>query len=306
MRVKAGYHHGDLRRELLTQAAALLEEVGSEALSIRELARRAGVSPRAPYQHFEDKEALLSALAVDGFTAFGEALAGAEAIAPSGREIEEQAVAYVRFAVAAPGRFRLMFGPRRVEPGSDLAAAKAQTFHALQVQAGANVIADRRRARACSRLLVVRPRLGRAVPRRPGSRGTGGRSRRGGPTRGCDALEPSLIKRNTIAVGSAFPFVDPLWESCRTARNCNLHSYEAGSCQPRVCPSTMFVSTHACMMLPNSLCRKRAHCATPFATEFLRHANLRRKATSSVQAGTRSRPESTQIGRSTNLGIFRK
>ncbi len=135
MRVKAGYHHGDLRRELLIQAAALLEEIGSDALSIRELARRAGVSPRAPYQHFEDKEALLSALAVDGFAAFGEALAGAEAIAPSGREIEEQVVAYVRFAVAAPGRFRLMFGPRRVEPGSDLAAVKAQTFHTLQVQA---------------------------------------------------------------------------------------------------------------------------------------------------------------------------
>lgn len=136
MKVKAGYHHGDLRRELLTQAAALLEEVGSDVLSIRELARRAGVSPRAPYQHFQNKEALLSALAVDGFVAFGQALAEAEAIAPSGREIEEQAVAYVRFAVAAPARFRLMFGPRRVEPGSDLAVAKTKTFHALQVQAG--------------------------------------------------------------------------------------------------------------------------------------------------------------------------
>ncbi len=135
MSVKASYHHGDLRHELLAQAAALLEEVGSDALSIRELARRVGVSPRAPYRHFDDKEALLSALAVDGFTAFGEALAGAEEVAPSGREIEEQAVAYVRFAVAAPGRFRLMFGSRRVEPGSDLAAVKAQMFHTLQVQA---------------------------------------------------------------------------------------------------------------------------------------------------------------------------
>lgn len=132
---KAGYHHGDLQRTLLIQAAALLEEVGSDALSIRELARRAGVSPRAPYQHFADKEALLAALAVDGFVAFGQALAEAEAVAPSGREIEEQAVAYVRFAVAAPGRFRLMFGPRRVEPGSDLAAAKARTFQALQARA---------------------------------------------------------------------------------------------------------------------------------------------------------------------------
>ena len=135
MSVKAGYHHGDLRRVLLTQAADLLEEVGSDVLSIRELARRAGVSPRAPYQHFGDKEALLSALAADGFVAFGKVLSGAEAVAPPGQEIEEQAVAYVRFAVAAPGRFRLMFGPRRIEPGSDLAAAKAQTFHALQIQA---------------------------------------------------------------------------------------------------------------------------------------------------------------------------
>ena len=133
---KAGYHHGDLRRELLVQAAALLEAVGSDALSIRELARRAGVSPRAPYQHFADKEALLSALAVDGFAAFGHALAEAKAVALPGREIEEQAVAYVRFAVAAPGRFQLMFGPRRVEPGSDLAAAKARTSQALLVQAG--------------------------------------------------------------------------------------------------------------------------------------------------------------------------
>ena len=129
---KTPYHHGDLRRSLLTQAEALLEEVGSEALSIRELARRAGVSPRAPYQHFADKEALLSALAADAFRAFGEALAAADVTATPGREIEEQAVAYVRFARAAPGRFRLMFGPRRVEPEDDLTAAKAFAFGFLR------------------------------------------------------------------------------------------------------------------------------------------------------------------------------
>ena len=129
---KAGYHHGDLRRTLLTQAATLLEEVGSEALSIRALARRAGVSPRAPYQHFADKEALLSALAADAFRAFGDALAAADAVAVSDREIEEQAVAYVRFARAAPGRFRLMFGPRRTQPDDDLTAAKAYAFGFLR------------------------------------------------------------------------------------------------------------------------------------------------------------------------------
>ena len=129
---KAGYHHGDLRRTLLTQAATLLEEVGSEALSIRALARRAGVSPRAPYQHFADKEALLSALAADAFRAFGDALAAADAVAVSDREIEEQAVAYVRFARAAPGRFRLMFGPRRTQPDDDLTTAKAYAFGFLR------------------------------------------------------------------------------------------------------------------------------------------------------------------------------
>ena len=129
---KAPYHHGDLRRSLLTQAAVLLEEVGSEALSIRELARRAGVSPRAPYQHFADKEALLSALAADAFRAFGEALAKADATAAPGQAIVEQAVAYVRFAREAAGRFRLMFGPRRTQPEDDLAAAKADAFGVLR------------------------------------------------------------------------------------------------------------------------------------------------------------------------------
>lgn len=132
--VKASYHHGDLRRVLLAQGAALLEEVGSEAVSIRELARRAGVSPRAPYGHFADKEALLSALAAEGFRAFAAALAAAERAAVPGREIEEQAVAYVRFALAAPGRFRLMFGPRRPTREGELAVAKAAAFATLQAR----------------------------------------------------------------------------------------------------------------------------------------------------------------------------
>ena len=132
--VKTGYHHGDLKRTLLTRAAELLEEVGSEALSIRDLARRAGVSPRAPYRHFTDKEALLSTLATEGFQAFTEALALAEKTASPGCHIEEQSVAYVRFALTAPGRFRLMFGPRHVAPDGDLAVAKAAAFGVLQAR----------------------------------------------------------------------------------------------------------------------------------------------------------------------------
>ena len=132
IQVKPGYHHGDLRRALLLQASVLLEEVGSDALSIRKLARLAGVSPRAPYRHFADKEELLSAVAADGFRTFGEVLAAAQEAAVPGRAIEEQVVAYVRFALAAPGCFRLMFGPRRAEPEGRLADAKAAAFNILQ------------------------------------------------------------------------------------------------------------------------------------------------------------------------------
>lgn len=96
------YHHGDLRPVLLRAAARVLEKGGPAALSLRALARRAGVSHNAPYRHFADREALLAALAADGFRLLGEALAGA-----SRREMGE---AYVQFALEHPQLFRLMFG----------------------------------------------------------------------------------------------------------------------------------------------------------------------------------------------------
>ncbi|HUQ73679.1 MAG TPA: TetR/AcrR family transcriptional regulator [Burkholderiales bacterium] len=96
------YHHGDLRAALLRGAAKILETQGIPALSLRDAARRAGVSHSAPYRHFPDREALLAALAAEGFELLGEAMRG-----HSGREMGE---AYVRFALAHPQRFRLMFG----------------------------------------------------------------------------------------------------------------------------------------------------------------------------------------------------
>ncbi len=96
------YHHGDLRPALLRAAARLLEKEGPAALSLRDLARRAGVSHNAPYRHFPDREALLAALAADGFRRLGEALAGASR--------QEMGEAYVRFALEHPQLFRLMFG----------------------------------------------------------------------------------------------------------------------------------------------------------------------------------------------------
>lgn len=97
----ATYHHGDLRTAVLAAAGELIENEGLDSLSVREAARRAGVSHNAPYRHFPDRDALLAALAADGFAALDKVLNGR-----SGRELGE---AYVRFALTHPQRFRLMF-----------------------------------------------------------------------------------------------------------------------------------------------------------------------------------------------------
>lgn len=96
------YHHGDLPAALLKAAGRTLERGGIGALSLRETARLAGVSHNAPYRHFPDREALLAALAAEGFAMLGDQLRG-----KPGREMGE---AYVRFALQQPQRFRLMFG----------------------------------------------------------------------------------------------------------------------------------------------------------------------------------------------------
>src|SRR5258706_6042474 len=101
-RKKSAYHHGDLRAALLRSAADLLEDQGPGGVLLREVARREGVSHNAPYRHFPDRDALLVALATEGFAILAERLK-----ASAGKE---DAVAYVRFALEHPHRFRLMFG----------------------------------------------------------------------------------------------------------------------------------------------------------------------------------------------------
>jgi AcrR family transcriptional regulator len=118
------YHHGDLRAALLDASDALLDEGGDGAVSLREAARRAGVSPTAAYRHFADKEALLAALAARHYAEFGQAL--------TGKALKEMGPAYLRFALARPGRFRLMFGPLlAARRGSPEFAAAQRTFGAL-------------------------------------------------------------------------------------------------------------------------------------------------------------------------------
>lgn len=102
------YHHGDLRSVLLEVADRLLDEDEAGTFSLREVARRAGVSAPAAYRHFRDKEALLAALAGKGFDDF--ALALKEAIEGAANPLAAMGQTYVRFAVARPGRFRLMYG----------------------------------------------------------------------------------------------------------------------------------------------------------------------------------------------------
>lgn len=95
------YHHGDLRAALCLAAGKILEEKGISGLSLREAARRAGVSHNAPYRHFPDRESLLAALAEEGFEVLTQRL---------GLDGRAMGAAYVGFALEHPQRFRLMFG----------------------------------------------------------------------------------------------------------------------------------------------------------------------------------------------------
>jgi AcrR family transcriptional regulator len=106
------YHHGDLRRALLDAALQLVEEQGVAALSLRELARRLGVSHAAPGHHFPDRLALLVAMAADGFERLAAAMEAAVAELPPGpARLAAAGEAYLRFALDHPSHLQVMFGP---------------------------------------------------------------------------------------------------------------------------------------------------------------------------------------------------
>ena len=106
----ATYHHGDLRSACVSAALELLEEGGATALSLRAVARRAGVSPAAPYRHYADREALVSAVAAVGYRELAERLAAAHPAPSTPEQLASVAVAYVQFALEQPALFRIMFG----------------------------------------------------------------------------------------------------------------------------------------------------------------------------------------------------
>jgi AcrR family transcriptional regulator len=104
------YHHGDLRNTLLEAARELANEVGVDNFTLREVARRANVSPAAPYHHFADKQDLIRALAIEAFGKLTDSLENAKQKNHSPLEqLEQIGIAYVMFAYTHQAEFRFMF-----------------------------------------------------------------------------------------------------------------------------------------------------------------------------------------------------
>jgi AcrR family transcriptional regulator len=115
---KRPFHHGDLRNALIKAAKKLIERKGIEAFALRETARNVGVSANAAYNHFEDKDALLIAVASSGFAelAMQREEARSKAAPDAWSQLSAGAKVYVQFAEARPKLFDLMFGPLGVGP----------------------------------------------------------------------------------------------------------------------------------------------------------------------------------------------
>jgi AcrR family transcriptional regulator len=129
------YHHGTLRQVLLEEAAEAIREGGVGRLSLRDLARQAGVSHGAPARHFSDKAALLTALATDALERFQAALLGGMAEAGDSALDRHRAIGmgYVRFAIEHPAYFRLMTGRRDFfDPDAEFDAAYQRLFETIR------------------------------------------------------------------------------------------------------------------------------------------------------------------------------
>jgi len=143
---RGNYHHGDLRRTLLRTARDQIAEDGAHAVSLASLARLAGVSQPAPYRHFADREALLEAVATEGFEEFTSALTAAAAAGGKDGALKAMALAYVTFGEANIELYRLMFASRIVpeaDTGSALETAAIDAFNRLREALAATIPANR-------------------------------------------------------------------------------------------------------------------------------------------------------------------
>ncbi|WP_329187630.1 TetR/AcrR family transcriptional regulator [Streptomyces sp. NBC_01428] len=121
------YHHGDLRRAILGAALDVIGAEGPTALSLRDLARRAGVSHAAPAHHFKDRTGLLTAIAAEGYALLAAALDTAD-------DLRDAGVRYVRFAREHPAHFQVMFSPELLR-GNDLELTAARTLAGERLRA---------------------------------------------------------------------------------------------------------------------------------------------------------------------------
>ncbi|MDF1791901.1 MAG: TetR/AcrR family transcriptional regulator [Thalassobaculaceae bacterium] len=134
VKIEKNYHHGDLRQALIQSALALLADKGVEAFSLRETARRAGVSPAAPKHHFKDTRGLLTALATIAFTRLADALEESDAAAAQdlSSRLGAQGAAYAAFALAEPALFALMWRTAMFDlTDINLLAEKARAFDSI-------------------------------------------------------------------------------------------------------------------------------------------------------------------------------
>lgn len=130
----APYHHGDLRRSLLNAAEAILAEKGVGGFTLRECARRAGVSPAAPSHHFGNVKGLLSVIATDGYNALSLAMTNAANASDGSANARLRAIgrAYIAQALHFPGRFRVTFGQSNLDDhDADLHSAASTCFQIL-------------------------------------------------------------------------------------------------------------------------------------------------------------------------------
>lgn len=137
MRSRDTYHHGDLKATILACAADLVAERGADGVSLRELARAAGVSHAAPAHHFTDRRGLFTALAAEGFRMLATELGQARP------EFLDAALAYVRFALANRGHYEVMFD-KSLQHADDPALVEAQIAAASELSAGVGTLDDPR------------------------------------------------------------------------------------------------------------------------------------------------------------------
>jgi AcrR family transcriptional regulator len=131
------YHHGDLKAVILAEAATLVAERGADGISLRELARAAGVSHAAPAHHFTDRRGLFTALAAEGWRMLATALTDARP------NFVNAATAYVRFALEHPGHYAVMFDSSLVNP-DDPELLAAQNAAGEELARGVGTLTDPR------------------------------------------------------------------------------------------------------------------------------------------------------------------